>query len=217
MSIVVELFAGPTPTVELIVPSGYHGLIKAELHVEEHAACTPGQRSFRVAVPASGAVEVTGPPLLKRVCGPDFHARYADSPNVLGEPTYTEVGFRSLKYEQGCYYFVVGTQSEYDAMRRSEAAGDARGKTTGYRQEGRRQGTAQPRRGRPGMRRASRPFLRASSMLRRTPPRTPRRARAAFPDRRGRSRRARRAGRCTGGRALGKPRPRRPTRCPLVP
>ena len=125
MSIVVELFAGPTPTVELIVPSGYHGLIKAELHVEEHAACTPGQRSSRVAVPASGAVEVTGPPLLKRVCGPDFHARYAESPTVLGEPTYTEVGFRSLKDEQGCYYFVVGTQSEYDAVRRSEAAGDA--------------------------------------------------------------------------------------------
>ncbi len=78
VQLVVELFADPEPIVELVLPAGYRGLIKAEIQVRPDAPFTPGQRSFPVEVPPSGTVVVIGPPILEHAFGPDFRFRYAD-------------------------------------------------------------------------------------------------------------------------------------------
>jgi hypothetical protein len=112
--VVVDLFAEPHPTVELIVPAGYRGTIKAELHVREDVACPPGQRCFRYPVEPSGRVDVTGPRLLRHVYGPDFRARYSDGAPLGREARGAEVGLWWVKSEANCHHLFVGTRSELD-------------------------------------------------------------------------------------------------------
>jgi hypothetical protein len=118
VSFVLEVCAGPSPTVELVVPNGFRGLVKAEVQVREDAPCPPGQRCFRYQVEPSGYVLVTGPPLLRRVFTPDYQARFADGTPISRQPDLLAVGFRPLKAEPDVQYFVVGTQSEFDTVRR---------------------------------------------------------------------------------------------------
>ncbi len=66
----------------------------------------------------SGYVLVTGPSLLRRVFTPDYRARFADGTPISRQPDVLEVGFRPLKAEVDIQYFVVGTQSEFDTVRR---------------------------------------------------------------------------------------------------
>jgi hypothetical protein len=115
----LELYAEPRPTVELIVPTGYHGLVKAEIQVQDDLIYPAGQRCFRYAVPASGVVPVTVPPLLRMVFPPDFHARYADGTALTNEAKGAEIGFWWVNREGNIQCFLVGTLSEYDAVRRS--------------------------------------------------------------------------------------------------
>ena len=116
---VVEMYAEPHPTVELVVPKDYRGRIKAEFHIQEDALGQPGQRCFRYAVPASGVVQVTGPPLLHRIYGPDFRARFADGEPLSGDVQGLDVGFWWLKCEGDCHYLLVGTRGQFDDFRRS--------------------------------------------------------------------------------------------------
>jgi hypothetical protein len=115
---VLEIYAQPAVRVELVLPNGYIGLVVAEVRIREDSPCTPGQRLFRYDVPATGVVEVTGPPLLRRVYPPDFRARFADGTPVSPQAGPQEVGLRPLKREGTAEYFVVGTQIQFDNIRR---------------------------------------------------------------------------------------------------
>jgi hypothetical protein len=110
---VVDLYAEPDFSVELIVPVGYRGLITTELQVSENATFPMGQRSFRFEVPFSGNVQLPGPPPLSRLSAPAYHASYADGTRLDGQMDEVKVGFRWVKTEGGREYFVVGTQAEY--------------------------------------------------------------------------------------------------------
>jgi hypothetical protein len=112
VTFVMEIYSEPLPTVELILPAGYRGLVKAEVQIQEDAPCPPGQRCFRYEV-ASGIAQVKGPPLLRRVCSSDYHARYTDGTLLGEEMDEGKVGFRWLKCEGSDQYFVVGTLTDY--------------------------------------------------------------------------------------------------------
>jgi hypothetical protein len=132
VNLVVELYAEPRPTVEFIVPAGYHGLVKAEVCVEEDVPGPPGQRCFPYLVPPSGVVQVTGPRLLRRLFPLDFHARYADG-TALGRPSGgSELGFWWLRTEGHTEVFLVGTRREFDNLRPADQPGETRaGRSSG--------------------------------------------------------------------------------------
>lgn len=114
----VELFAEPHFSVELIVPPGYRGLIKAEIEPQEDAPVQPGQRCFRYEV-VDGLVRIKIPALVhRRVYASDYRARYADGTPLGGEMTLQKVGFRWLRGRDKEQLFVVGTLPEYDMERR---------------------------------------------------------------------------------------------------
>ena len=113
--VVLELYADPHPTVDLVVPPGYRGLVKADVQTLDNAPVVPGQRSFSYIVPTTGLVHVTGPALLKRVYAADFRLRYADGAPLTPQAKDSEVGFWWLKYEETLQVFLVGhTVSEYN-------------------------------------------------------------------------------------------------------
>jgi hypothetical protein len=132
VNFVVEMFAEPFPGVELVLPDGYRGTVKATVKVRDDITCPPGQRLFSYVVPPSGIVEVTGPSLLRRVFGPDFHARYANGTVLKRQPEEGDVGFWNLKSEGEHEYFVVGTRAEYDMLRRADLReGNSEGRSSG--------------------------------------------------------------------------------------
>src|SRR5262249_20209078 len=113
VSLVLEMVAArPIPEIELVVDTGYRGLVEVELCFQEYAAGTPGQRFFSCAVPPSGAVQLRVPSLLQRVGLPNFSARYADGTVLTGTAQDEEVGFWELKGEGSRYTFLIGTKAE---------------------------------------------------------------------------------------------------------
>jgi hypothetical protein len=120
VNFVIDLYAEPFPGVELVLPDGYRGTVKVTVKVRDDMACPPGQRLFSYVVPPSGIVQVTGPPLLRRVYSPDFHARYANGTVLNRQPQDDEIGFWSLDSEGENENFLVGTRAEYAALRRAE-------------------------------------------------------------------------------------------------
>jgi len=127
VDLVVKLFAEPEPVVELILPSGYRGTVKAAVKIQEGVPCNAGQRCFSYEVPSSGVVQVTGGPLLKRVFGTDFRARYADGTSLTLQPKDSTVGWWWLSHEGNEYRFLVGTQMEYNSRCRCAEQEEQRG------------------------------------------------------------------------------------------
>jgi hypothetical protein len=125
-SFVLEMYAEPVPTVELVVPTGYRGVIVAEVTIQADAPRTPGQRCFRYMVSPTGAVQVTGPPLLGRVLPATFTARYADGTPLSRDPRDTEIGFWWLKHDGRSDSFLIGTRSEWKRSRPSDDEGATR-------------------------------------------------------------------------------------------
>jgi hypothetical protein len=123
--VTVEMYAGPAPTIELVVPIGYRGLVKAEMKIQDDGPCPPDQRAFRYEVQPSGTVQVIGPPFLRRVLSPDFRAVDTDGTPVKRPSDDLEVGLRWLRCEGGYQYFVIGTRSEFDFARRNFEREDA--------------------------------------------------------------------------------------------
>ncbi len=115
-SVVVELLAEPRPMVELVVPTEFRGLVKIE--VQADAPPVPGQRVYQYEVPESGVVRVQGPPVLQRLMVGDYRARLADGTPLPQKVGVVDLGLRWLKCEGVNQYFVVGTQSEFDRVRR---------------------------------------------------------------------------------------------------
>lgn len=117
--LVVRMLAEPEPTVELILPTGYRGVVRARVAIQEDMPQTPGQRCFRYEVPSSGIVEVAGPPLLRRIFATDFRARYADGATLPWQPKDSEVGLWWLRCDGDEQFFLVGTPLEYKTRRPS--------------------------------------------------------------------------------------------------
>jgi hypothetical protein len=122
--VVVEMYAEePRLTVELVLPVGYRGLVKADIQVEENAPCSPGQRLFRYVVPPSGVVRVSAPVVFRRFTFPNFLGTYANGTRLSREARDAEVGFWWLKSEGASHTFFVGPASEY-ALHRPEPSHD---------------------------------------------------------------------------------------------
>lgn len=111
---IVDVYSGPPFAVELTIPVGMHGLIKAELQIQDDANCAPKQRTFQYRVEPTGSVMIAGPAQLRRVNPATYIARYADGTPLGQRMDKTQIGFRWLKHEGNVEYFVVGTQAEYD-------------------------------------------------------------------------------------------------------
>lgn len=126
VAVTVELYAGPRPSVDLIVPTGYHGVVKAQVAIAHDVPCPPHQRKFRFPVTADGTVRLSGPTMLERVQPSDFQIRYADETPVSAKCRTTELGFWWLGHDGDTEYFVVGDKGDY-ALARTEARDDGEG------------------------------------------------------------------------------------------
>ncbi len=140
VNFVLELYTGPLPTVELVVPTGYHGLVKADVQARDDVSCPPGQRLFSYEVPPSGVLTVTGPPLLRRVFAADFRARYADGTPLLRQVKDGAIGLWWLRTDGTTQCFVVGTRDEYIALRGGPGDDAAVGHSSGGKGGGGRRG-----------------------------------------------------------------------------
>ena len=115
VNVVVALYAGPSPSVELVLPINYRGIVKAEILARDDIPCPPGQRSFSASVPASGIVQVTGPSLLRRVGEADIRARFVDGTPLRISADEKDVGLWLMNAEgMSRYSFYVGTAREHD-------------------------------------------------------------------------------------------------------
>src|SRR5262249_39529052 len=63
-TVVVALYAEPRPSVELVVPDGYRGVVAVEIVTQEGAGAA-GERRFVVEAAASGKARLVGPPVLR--------------------------------------------------------------------------------------------------------------------------------------------------------
>jgi hypothetical protein len=117
--VVVNLYADPAPSVELLLPRAYHGVIRAEINIQDDMPCRPGQRRFTYEVPENGKVQVAGPALLRRVVPADFAARSSDGTLLSREATGDDIAFWCLRLDPGEVCFFVGTRREYESYRRS--------------------------------------------------------------------------------------------------
>jgi uncharacterized membrane protein YgcG len=113
-SLVIDLYAEPSPSIELIVPTGYRGTVKAEVQTDGAATFPAGQRNFSFPVTDSGVVQIVGSPLLRRVPAVTFRARYADGTPLGRHVQDPQVGFWWLRTEGNAHYYLVGTHTEYE-------------------------------------------------------------------------------------------------------
>ncbi|OAI49012.1 hypothetical protein AYO44_01005 [Planctomycetaceae bacterium SCGC AG-212-F19] len=141
--LVLELYAEPPPTIELVLPTGYRGVVKVDVQTQDQAPATVGQRCFSYEVPASGVVQITGPALLRRVLPAEFRARFTDGTALSREPKDMELGIWCVQWEEKHLDFWVGTQRDYESYRpslRAEEILEHRPPTSG-KSEGRGRGS----------------------------------------------------------------------------
>ncbi len=116
--VVVDAYAKPDFSVELIAPKGYRGLIEVEIALREDVPCPNGQRRFSYPVTPSAAVRVEGPSLLNRVSIQAYRARYPDGPLLSSVLDVDQVGFRWIKGSGNKHLFLLGTQTDYETLHR---------------------------------------------------------------------------------------------------
>jgi hypothetical protein len=116
---VVELYAEPLPTIELVVPDGYRGVVECAVEIQEDAPFPPGQRCFSCEVSSPGVARLKGPPLLRRVSALDYRAKFADGTPLSQQAEDSAVGLRWLKCEGSTQFFAVCTKAEYAGIRYS--------------------------------------------------------------------------------------------------
>jgi hypothetical protein len=115
---VAEVFAGPRPTVELVLPKDYRGPIRVEVVPGDGPTTDPGLRTFRYDVPAAGLVRVEGPPVLRLLLKQDIRAVYADGSELSRNGHELDVAFRWVRSVAGGEEFVVGSKADWLAARR---------------------------------------------------------------------------------------------------
>ncbi len=92
-SVVLAMYAAPGPTVELVVPVGFRGLVRVETRIQDDLPFPAGQRCFRYDVAPSGVVQVTGPALFG-ACRPSAPATQTERrwPRTRRTWTWASVG-----------------------------------------------------------------------------------------------------------------------------
>jgi hypothetical protein len=111
--VIVDMFAEPAATVELIVPAGYRGLVRVE--VQEIPPPTVRLRTIQVPVPDSGIVMIKGPRLLHRADCVDVCLRTSDGIPMESPPEGEAVGFWRLDSDgEDVHFYLVGTQKDHD-------------------------------------------------------------------------------------------------------
>jgi len=113
----IALYSGEPFKVQLVVPVGYRGIVKAELELKDNIPLPLGQRLFRCEVAASGVAQLIGPAVLRNISPERFCAVYKDGSPLDARMDGTKVGFRWLKHEGNFEWYVVGTQKDYDNFR----------------------------------------------------------------------------------------------------
>ena len=126
--VAVDVYRGPGAVIELTLPVGYRGLVKAEVRIREDVVYQPRQRLFSGSLSEDGVVHIEGPPILRHEYKPDFRAKYTDETLVPTIPSEAkerneEVGFRWLRSEGATEVFVVGTRVEWESYRRANDKG----------------------------------------------------------------------------------------------
>jgi hypothetical protein len=120
VNLIVEMYAEkPVPTIDVVLPNGYRGMVQLEISIADDASQMPGHRQFSYAVPASGSICVREPALLRRFTLPNVTARYAEG-TPLGSATEmkeSEIGFWRVKHEYQKFTFLVGSKAEYEQYR----------------------------------------------------------------------------------------------------
>jgi hypothetical protein len=112
---VIELFAEPSLTVELIVPNEFRGLITLERQTTDSSPWVRGQRRLSAKVPATGVVTLDGP--LQLLDGfLNVEARFADGTALKNYPSDDEVGLLYLTTSEVCRYYLVGTLHDLKAV-----------------------------------------------------------------------------------------------------
>jgi hypothetical protein len=139
--LVMELYAQPGPTIELVLPLGYRGVVRVQVEPRDDVPCPPGLRRFRFEVPASGEVQAIGPSLLRRT--PAITAAYANGVSLSPQVKDGEIGFLWVKSDGACEVYVVGTPIERDSLRRS----DHKDRTSQSADNGQKSGGRKGRRG----------------------------------------------------------------------
>jgi hypothetical protein len=120
VSEVFELYAGPHPTIEFVVPEGFKGSFRVQIKVRDDLQTTPGERCFQYEVPTDGELVLFAPPVLRHGGAPDFRARRPDGTLLTRDVKGPEIGFWYVKFDNGYDYFLVGTAREYSALSRAE-------------------------------------------------------------------------------------------------
>jgi len=125
---IVEMYSGSSPTLELIIPDNYRGLIRVEYEPLDDDHCEPGKRRFTYVVPPSGVVHMKGPRFLKDFLPVELRAKYASGAVLESESkSPAEVVFHVLSIPDGMDYFVVGTEDECKKLRDNFAKRRAQG------------------------------------------------------------------------------------------
>ncbi|QEL16174.1 hypothetical protein [Limnoglobus roseus] len=114
----IELYAAPQPAVELMIPTGFRGLIKVEFKVTaDDGHSRP--RLFPVAVSADGTAQIVGPSIIHAVTPQDVRAVRPDGTALPTGGPADAVQLRWVKTTEQMDYFVFGTQSECGDARKS--------------------------------------------------------------------------------------------------
>ena len=117
---VVELYAEPKFSIEMVLAPGFRGVIKAEVKIQEDMTFPAGQRKFSYNVEPDGFVRVVGPRVaLQRVALGNYVARDSVGSLITATADPAQVGLRCFKHDKQFQYFFVGTQDDWDRYRRN--------------------------------------------------------------------------------------------------
>ena len=116
---VVELYSGEPFGVDIVLPLGYHGLIKVKVvKPKREVPCPIGQRRFTFVASPPGELEITGPSVIQNVPIAAYRGRYADGTPLDNRMETNKVAFRWIKHDEDFDYFVTGTLEEWNRYRR---------------------------------------------------------------------------------------------------
>jgi len=119
---VAEVFAGPRPSVVLVLPKDYRGPVRVGIDPRDDLPAEPGKREFRAEVSAAdGHAEVEGPAVLRLLTVADIRAVRPDGTVVLRDGHDLDVSFRWVRSRTGTEDFIVGTKIEWTALYRQYA------------------------------------------------------------------------------------------------
>jgi hypothetical protein len=116
--VIVEMYAKPAPTVELIVPPGYRGPIKVDFEIDENNSVHRSNRLYTAVVLPAGLAKVKGDALLRQLSSVDFRVRFADQnySTLLEKNSPIELHF--VDCSENSILFALGTRADKEKVAR---------------------------------------------------------------------------------------------------